>query len=132
MAVTARSLWIIFISSIWIFIGLCAYKIVLHILYASQIIGAYPGGYDFKVFVAPFFLIVMEIFLWFKMFRYCKHPARIFAGVVGLYIWLMVVLVNVIVTDLYDYEVNNYVLLLYAYAGFGHVAYALFGKERVY
>lgn len=126
---TARPLWIMFITSIWVFIGLCGYKIVLHILNANQIIGAYPGGYDFKVFIAPFFLIGLELFLWFKMFRYPTHPARIFAGVVGLYILLMIVFVNVVVSDMYDHNVNNFVLFIYTYTGFGHAAYALFGKE---
>lgn len=101
----------------------------MHVLYANQIFGAYPGGYDFKVFIAPFFLIGLELFLWFKMFRYAVHPARIFAGVVGLYILLMIVFVNAVVSDLYDRDINDFVLYLYAYTGFGHMAYALLGKE---
>lgn len=53
------------------------------------------------------------------MFRYPVHPAGMFAAVIGLYILLMVILVNVIVADVYDRGVNNFVLLLYGYAGLG-------------
>ena len=99
---TSRPLWIMFVTSVWIFIGLCGYKIVIHILFANQIIGAYPAGYNFKVLLAPFSLIGVELFLWFKMFRVPTHPARMFAGVIGLYILLMVVFVNIVVEGLYD------------------------------
>lgn len=94
--------------------------------------GAYSGGYDFKVFIAPFFLLFFEIFLWFKMFKWCAAPARIFAGLVGLYIFLMVILVNYIVADLYDHELQVVNIWLYAFAGLGHLAYAFFGKENSY
>lgn len=129
---TSRPLWIMFVTSVWIFIGLCGYKIVIHVLYANQIIGAYPAGYNFKVLLAPIPLIGVELFLWFKMFRFPTHPARMFAGVIGLYILLMVVFVNIVVEDLYDRDINNIVLLIYGYAGLGHIAYALFGKEGRY
>ena len=129
---TAKPLWVMFVTSVWAFIGLSGYKIVVHVLYANQIIGAYPAGYDFKVFIAPFFLIGLELFLWFKMFRYPAHPARMFAGVIGLYIWLMVIFVNLVVSDLYERDVNYIVLLIYGYAGLGHLAYAVFGKEGHY
>ncbi len=66
------------------------------------------------------------------MFRYPAHPARMFAGVIGLYIWLMVIFVNLVVSDLYDRNVNYIVLLIYGYAGLGHLAYAVFGKEGHY
>ena len=129
---TSRQLWIMFVSSVWVLIGLCGYEIVIHVLHANQIINAYPSGYNFKVLLAPFFLIGVELFLWFKMFRYPTHPARMFAGVIGLYIWLMVVFVNIVVSGLYDRDINNIVLLIYGYAGLGHIAYALFGKEGRY
>ena len=59
----------------------------MHHLYGNQIIGAYPAGNDFKVFVAPYFLMGLELFLCFKVFRYHAHPVRMFAGVVGLYLF---------------------------------------------
>ena len=128
----AKALWILFVTSIWIVIGLCSYKMIIYVLSAKQIIDSYPGGYGIKVFVGPFFLFGGELFLWLKMFRYSVHPSRIFAGLVGLYILLMIVFVNAVVADLYDRDVNIFLLILYSYAGLGHIAYALFGKERHY
>ena len=121
-----------FVSSVWVFMGLCAYKIALHVLYANQVIGSYAAGYDYRVLVAPFFLFGLELFLWLKMFRYAVHPARMFAGVVGAYIMLMVVFVNVVVADMTGNDVSGVHLLLYAYAGMGHLVYALLGAERGY
>lgn len=127
---TTGSIWIYFVTSVWLFIGLSGYRIISHVLYANQIIGNYPGGYDFKVFIAPFFLLGLEYFLWLKMFRYPVHPARMFAALIGLYIFFMVIIVNAIVADLYDKDINNFVLVLYGYAALGHISFALFGRER--
>ena len=126
---TARPLWIWFVTSVWTLIGLCAYKIVQHVLYANQVLGAYPAGYSMKVLIGPMFLLGVELYLWFKMFRYPIHPARMFAAVIGLYILLMVVVVNLAVADLYDRDINNTTLLIYGFAGLGPIMYALFGKQ---
>jgi len=126
---TTKPIWFLFVTSVWLFVVLNGYRIAAHLLHADQIIGAYPGGYDFKVFVAPFFLLGLELFLWFQMFRWQRHPARIFAGIVGGYIWLMVILVGLLVADVYDKDQNAWVLLIYGYAGIGHLAYAFLGKE---
>lgn len=121
-----------FVSSIWLFVGLSSCRAVLHVLGAEQIIGSYPAGYDYRLLIAPFFLLGFELFLWFKMFRYAAHPSRLFAGVVGAYILLMIVFVNLIVADMNDTEINGFVLFLYAYAGLGHLLYSVFGKEVRY
>ena len=124
--------WLLFVSSIWTFIGLSAYRVVLHVLQAEQIIGSYPAGYDYRILIAPFFLLGFELFLWFKMFRYAAHPSRMFAGIIGAYILLMIVFVNLVVADMNDTEADGSLLLLYAYAGIGHLFYALFGRENRY
>lgn len=124
--------WLLFVSSVWLFVGLSAYRVVQHVLYAEQIIGSYAAGYDYRLLIAPFFLLGFELFLWFKMFRYAAHPSRLFAGVVGAYILLMIVFVNLVVADLNDDQVNGLILLLYAYAGTGHLFYAVFGREVRY
>lgn len=121
---------LIIVTSVWLFIALNAYQVVIHVTAASHILGAYPGGYTYKVFIAPFALIALELFLWFRMFRQSRHPARMFAGIVGAYIWLMVILVTVVVADLYGRDLSPPLLWLYAYAGAGHLGYAVFGKER--
>ena len=110
-------------------IGVEAYQVVVHVIQSQEILDAYPGGYDIKVLIAPFMLLVAELFLWFKLFRWPCHPARIFAGLLGLYIWLMVIIVNLLVADLYDRELPDLILWLYAYAGTGHLLFALFGRE---
>ena len=130
--VVMNKTWAFFVSSVWIFVGLSAYRVILHILQAEQIIGSYAAGYDYRILIAPFFLLGFELFLWFKMFRYAAHPSRIFAGIIGAYILLMIVFVNLVVADMNDIEIESFMLLLYAYTGIGHFFYALFGRETRY
>lgn len=89
----------------------------------------YPGGFDFKVFIGPFFLLCIELFLWFKMFRHLSHPSRMIAGLIGCYIIFMMVFVNLIISDLYDTQSSKSLIWLYLYASFGHFVYAFFGEE---
>jgi hypothetical protein len=63
------------------------------------------------------------------MFRWSRHPSRIFAGIIGAYIWLMVIFVNVVVANLYDRDISIGMLWLYAYTGGGHLAYAFFWER---
>ena len=123
---------VIFISSVWIFIGLLGYQILLNILHSKEIANFYPAGYDFKIFLAPTLLLVGELFLWFTMFRYQKYPAKIFAGFIGTYILLMIVLVNMLTGNLAENGINTLRLWMYLYTGFGHLIYALFGRESDY
>ena len=120
---------ILFFSSVWIFILLNIYQVTHHILISNEIMGKYPGGFDFKVFISPFLLLCAELFLWFKMFRYFSHPSRIFAGLIGGYVLLMTIFVNLVVSDLYNTEIPKLTLWLYFYVCFGHFVYAFFGKE---
>ena len=105
------------------------YDVIIHALNSQEFMGKYPGGYDFKVFIAPFVLLFGELFLWFKLFRYLAHPSRIFAGLIGGYIFLMAIFVNLIISDLYDKQLPNSTIWFYVYSGIGHLAYAFFGKE---
>lgn len=127
-----RFVWLLFVTSVWLFICLNGYDVIIHTLNARKIVDAYPGGYGIRVFIAPFFLIAGELFLWFKMFRPARHPARIFAGLVGGYIFLMVLLVNGLVAEVYDRTLPATLLWLYALSGTGHLSYAFFGRERHY
>ena len=127
---TTRSLVIFFVTSVWLFIGLCAYKIIIHILGNNNILNSYPGGYGINVFIGPFLLITGEILLWFKIFRYFMHLSRMFAGFIGLYILIKILFVNIIVADIYNYS-NSYIeLITYGYAAVAHLAYSFFGKEK--
>jgi hypothetical protein len=45
----------LFVTSIWMFIALNGNKAVIHLIKAGSFSEAYPGGYRFKVFIAPFF-----------------------------------------------------------------------------
>lgn len=119
-----------FVSSVWLFIALNGYQIVAHVFQAEHLFDAYPGGYASRVFIAPFFLFFLALFLWFRMFRWQQRPARIFAGLIGGYIWIMVIFVNLVVADLYDREFSAALAWLYACSGSGHLLYAFFGKER--
>ncbi len=119
-----------FVASVWLLVALCAYRMIIHVNNAGEILTSYPGGYAMKVFIAPFFLLGFELFLWFRMFRPARHPARIFAGLIGGYIFLMVVLVNGLIAEVYDRTLPATLLWLYAISGTGHLYYAFFGRER--
>lgn len=127
-----RFVWLLLVTSAWLFIGLNGYEVIIHAMNARKIIDAYPGGYGVRVFIAPFFLIAGELFLWFRMFHPARHPARIFAGLVGGYIFLMVVLVNALVAEVYDRTLPTTLLWLYVFSGFGHFVYAFLGRDRHY
>lgn len=125
-----RTGWLFFVSAVWLFIALNGYKVIEHLLHADSIIGGYPAGYDMRVMLAPFFLFFFELFLWFRHFRWRRHPARLFAGIIGIYICLMVVFVSLVVADLYGRDVPAVLLWLYAYSGAGHLTYAVFGRDH--
>jgi len=111
-------------------IGISATRSIVHMMQADDILDAYPGGYGIRVLIAPLFLLVAELFLWFKLFRRARAPARIFAGIVGVYILLMIVLANGLAAELYGSTLSAMLLWLYAYSSIGHLAYAYFGHEN--
>ena len=126
----SRFVWPLFVTSVWMLIALCAYRVIIHANNAGEILTSYPGGYAMRVFIAPFFLLGFELFLWFKMFRRSRPPARIFAGIMGAYILLMIVLVNALIAEVYESDLPAKLLWLYAFSGIGHFVYAFFGRER--
>ena len=127
-----RFVWLLFVTSVWLFVGLNGYEVIIHAMNAGKIVDAYPGGYGIRMFVAPFSLLAGELFLWFRMFRPARHPARMFAGLVGSYIFLMVILVNGLIAEVYDRALPATLLWLYALSGCGHLAYAFFGRDARY
>ncbi len=114
----------------WTLIALSGYQIFIHISRAGDILAGYPGGYAMRVLIAPFLLLGFELFLWFWTFRRARPPARIFAGIVGAYILLMIVLVNALVAEVYGRTVPGAILGLYTLVGIGHLAFAFIGRQR--
>ena len=127
-----RVLSFVFAASVWISIGLSAYRVVAQVVNADGIQSAYPGGYGFRVFVAPFMLLGFQLFFWFRYYRRARPPARILAGLIGGHILLMIVLINALVAEVYDRSLPETMLWLYACTGIGHLAFALFGRENRY
>ena len=127
-----HTLWFLFVAPVWISIGLSAYRVVAHVVNADGIVSAYPGGYGFRVFVAPFMLLGFQLFFWFRYYQRARPPARILAGLIGGYILLMIVLVNALVAEVYDRSLPETVLWLYACTSIGHLAFALFGRDDRY
>jgi len=127
----AGPLRLFFVTSVWTLLILCALQISVHVILAGDIATAYPWGYGIKVLIAPFVLFSIELFLWARMFRHPRPPARILAGLVGAYVLLANVLVAVLITDLYHRNVNDLILLGYLYAGTGHLSFALFGRDAL-
>jgi len=126
---TPRALWLFFVTAVWTLLTLCALQISVHVLIAPDIASAYPGRYGVRVLIAPFVLFVLELFLWARVFRHPRPPARLSAGLMGAYVLLINVFASVLVTDLYHHNINDLILLGYLYAGIGHLSYALFGRE---
>ena len=125
-----KTVWLLFVTSVWMLIALSAYRMIIHIERAGDILAGYPGGYAVRVLIAPFFLLGFELFLWFWTFQRARPPARIFAGIVGAYILLMIVLVNALAAEVYDRAVPVAMLGLHTLVGIGHLAFAFFGRER--
>ena len=124
-----RVVWLLFVTSVWMLITLSTYRSIVHMMYVNDILGAYPGGFGYEVFLAPFLLLAAELFLWFKLFRRARSPGRVFAGIVGAYVLLMVVIVNAQVAEIYDRAMPAMLVWLYVYSSIGHLVYAYFGRE---
>jgi hypothetical protein len=90
---------------------------------------AFFSGRSFSLGLSCF---SVSLFLWFRLFRHEHEPARVFAGIMGAYILLMIIFVNLIVANLNEREIPVVVVWLYVYAGMGHLAYAFFGRQRHY
>lgn len=128
----SRFIRLLFVISVWLTVALSAYRIIIHLMNVDGIMDAYPGGYRFRVFIAPFMLLGFELFFWFRFYRHSRPPSRIFAGMMGGYILLMIVLVNTLVAEVYDRALPATMLWLYTIAGIGHLVFAFFGREGRY
>ena len=124
----SKPLWFFFISSVWLFIGILIYACVNTVLHFKEVNEVVAGRYHAGVVFGPFVALGLEFFFWRKFFRYPVDGARVFAAFMGLFIFLKIIFVELVVSDLLDKENDS--LWLYVYAGLGHLFFSFFGKDR--
>ena len=126
----SKLLWIFFVTSVWLFIVLLIDACVDTFLHFKELNEVVAGRYHAGVLFGPFIALGMELFFWRRFFRYPVDGARVFAALMGLFIFLKIILVELIVSDLLDKENDSLMMWLFVYAGSGHLFFALFGKDK--
>jgi len=117
-----------FFSAVWLLIGLMVWIAVSNAMDSTWVDRFYYAGYHSRVLLAPYMVGGLELFFWFRFFRHEDDGARVFAGLVGLFVFvlLLVMALNWRVTG--PWHPLAVAALLYIAAA--HVAYALFGGRR--
>lgn len=120
-------LWRNFVISVWVLIGFCAVNTV-QILGQAEAVHAAYGPFGARVILWPIALGAIELMLWFRPFRHGQSGARLMAGFMGLVLLLRPILVALIVSDLYDRDVNWLSWWIYMYVAVSHLGFAVGGK----
>jgi hypothetical protein len=120
-----------FIVSVWLLMGYCVIQMITYLLHASEIIQAY-FPFDSRIIAFPLVVGFMEYLFWLRFFRDRDRGSRLFAGFMGIMLFLKAVLVPLIVVNLYDWQLSTpgvMDLLFYLYVSTSHVGFAFFGRE---
>lgn len=117
-----------FFTAVWLLIGLMAWVAVSNATDSTWVDRFYYAGYHSRVLLAPYVIGGIELFFWFRFFRHEDDGARVFAGLVGFFVsvQLLVMALNWSVTG--PWHPLAVAALLYIAAA--HIAYALFGGRR--
>lgn len=126
---TARSVRLLFVSSVWLLLAFSAWQMVDYFFRAHEIFQTHLPGYSARILLGPLVIFSGELMLWFGLFRDENPGARIMAGFVGLYALILLFVMN-ISADLWQIAYPVYLHWLYLYAALGHLAYAFLGRER--
>ncbi len=79
-----------------------------------------------------FFLSCLFILLWFFIYKHKTSGAKILAGLAGINIFLMFIIVPWIVSDLTDKAVDTYNLIFYIFISTSHLLFAFFYNAGTY
>ncbi|MGB5833104.1 MAG: hypothetical protein WBG92_14070 [Thiohalocapsa sp.] len=115
--------------SVWLLIVLCAWQALRHIAMADQILSD-EGPFGLRTLLWPFVVLGLELILWLRWLRPRRAPGRLFAGLMGAYLLLGVVLVNLVFADMHDHDISAGLLWLYGLIGTAHLWYAIAGSEH--
>lgn len=126
---TARPLWLFFLSSIWLLLIYSGYQAVDYLVRAGDIMESTLPGYGARVVIAPLLLFGGEFVLWLKLFRHERPGARIMAGLVGILL-LLLIFVMAVSADLWQKNYPGHLYWIFSYVAAGHLVYAMFGRER--
>lgn len=122
-------LWRNFVISVWVLIGFCALNAIAmtgKVAWLHQAYGPFAG----RVIMWPFAVGSIELLLWFRPFRHRESGARLMAGFMGVMLLLKPVFVALIVSDLYDREIDMLSWWIYLYVAISHLAFAFGGATR--
>ena len=131
---TAKPIWIFFITSVWLFMAASLYGCVDILLNYKDILASYPAasatGRTAQLLLGPIVFFGVEFTFWNIAFRYPADGARILAGFMALIVFFKIIFVSYIVSDLMDPGSEAPTQWLYWYIGLGHMTFALFGKDK--
>jgi len=116
------------VSAAWLLIGLMAWVAVSNARDSSWVDRFYYAGYHIRVLLAPYLIGGLELFFWFRFFRHEDDGARVFAGLVGIFGFAVVLIMALNWNVTGPWHPLVVVALLYIAAG--HLAYSLFGGRR--
>jgi hypothetical protein len=121
-------LWKNFVTSVWVLIGFCAVNTV-QILGQAEAVHAAYGPFGARVMLWPIAIGAIELMLWFRPFRHRQPGARLMAGFMALVLLMRPVFVALIVSDLYEREVNWLAWWIYMYVAVSHLGFAFAGRR---
>ncbi len=117
-----------FVTAVWLVIGLAAWTAVSNAADSTWVDRFYYAGYHTRALMAPYVVGALQLFFWFRFFRHEEDGARIFAGMMGVFVLVQLLLMAL------NWSVSGpwhpLVVAALCYIAGAHLAYALFGGRR--
>jgi hypothetical protein len=120
---------IFFLSAVWLLLLATGVQMIDYFLRAHEIFRSHMPGFSARILLGPLVIFSGELMLWLGLFRDENPGARIMAALVGIFA-LVLLLVMALSVDLWQLAYPRYLYWLYLYVAAGHLAYAMFGRER--
>ena len=125
-----RYLWPNFVTSVWVFIGYCAFLFAMN---ATNVAGLDEqfGPFSARVALGPLAIAIIEGILWYRPFRFRESGWRVMAIFMAIVLFLYGLVVPLIVADLYEgSQLNQAGVIIFTYAAASHLLAALSGQDR--
>ena len=118
-------IWRNFVVSVWVLITWCAWQTGVHWFGMDQLREAY-SPFTMRFALWPLAIGLMELMLWFAVFRHGQRGTRVMAAFMGAALLIQAILIPLINAGLYDHvSANPLRLALYSYVSVSHLAIAV-------
>ncbi len=118
---------LLFIASVWVLIGVCAWQFLQFVLQPEGVVST-TDPFRAKIVMGPLVVAGMELFFWFRFFAREREGARVFATMTGFFM-MMPALLGVLSGHSAGSVGEKYWLLFFV-VGLVHFAYAIGARER--